>query len=42
MLWHNLEQPQRLEPCGRVAMPFAGRPIDLCAAKHGYLSRWRD
>jgi hypothetical protein len=41
MLWHTSEQPQRLEPCGQVAVPFAGRPIDL-STKHNYLSRWRD
>jgi hypothetical protein len=41
MLWQTWESPQRLTPCGPVAMPFAGRTVDL-SAKHNYLGRWRD
>jgi hypothetical protein len=41
MLWQIWDSPQRHEPCGPIAMPFTGRPVDL-STKHNYLGRWRD
>jgi hypothetical protein len=42
MLWRTSELPRRLSPCGEVAIPFAGQPIELSESMNQHLVRWRD